>query len=430
MVRKLIPASVRRPVRAAQNRWSNLQLRRRWANAATPVRLDPAWPPKTVLFVPCDPNNLIGSRGDEAMIAATLSTLAAGGPVRTFMITGSDKATSLARSLGVEPLQLWRRQDFVQAMIDALAEVRPDAVFVLGADVIDGYYNPQTSMRLLISADVAARARIPAVVLGFSFNAKAAPAIRSVLDALHPDVRLNLREAISLERFRAFTTATPRLVADVAFLLQPSPEGPAYVAAAKWVAERRAAGRRVFGFNAHPMLFKKATPEKLENLVGAAANSIRTAHAESDTAWLLLPHDFRGVLGDNTCLEPLAQRLEEDLGADLMHLPGEPKAAELKAVAGLLDGVIAGRMHLAIAALGMGVPAAAMTYQDKFKGLFQHFDLPEWLLLAPEDLDRPGKLGDVVARFVSEAEALRAQVSSKLPDVRNLARKNLQDVVA
>lgn len=393
------------------------------------VRADLRRPPRTVLFVPCDPKNLIGSRGDEAMIAAAVATMSAGGPVRTVMITGSAEAEALAQRIGLESLPLWRRDGFVDAARDAIARVRPDAVLVLGADVIDGSYSAETAMRMLIVADLAARARIPAVVLGFSFSTEAAQPVREVLDALHPDVRLNLREEISLERFRAFTRARPHLVADVAFLLQPSASGAAYVAAAAWVAERRAAGRRVFGLNVHPMLLKEAAPQSLARLVSACVDAVAAAHAEQRTAWLLLPHDFRGHLGDNVCLAPAALQLGPRLGADVMHLPGEPGAAELKAIAGLLDGVVAGRMHLAIAALGMGVPVAALTYQDKFRGLFRHFDLPEDLLLAPESIDRAGALRALLARLIDRSDALSVRIEKKLPEVIALSKRNFEGLL-
>lgn len=390
------------------------------------VRADLRRPPKTVLFVPCDPKNLIGSRGDEAMIGAAVAAMSASGPVRIVMITGSAHATALAQRLGLEPLPLWRREGFVVAAKDAIGHVRPDAVLVLGADVVDGCYSAETAMRLLIVADLAARARIPSIVLGFSFSSNAALPVRDVLDAIHPDVRLNLREEASLERFRAFTKASPRLVADVAFLLQPAAAGASHAAAAAWVAERRAAGRRVFGFNVHPMLVKDAPPKRLAGLVSACVDAVAAAHAERHTAWLLLPHDFRGQLGDNVCLAPAAQQLGARLGADVMHLAGEPGAAELKAIAGLLDGVVAGRMHLAIAALGMGIPVAALTYQDKFRGLFRHFDLPEDLLVAPEEIDQGNRLRAMVGRLVDQSETLRTRIQEKLPAVISLSKRNFE----
>ena len=41
----------------------------------------------------------------------------------------------------------------------------------------------------------------------------------------------------------------------------------------------------------------------------------------------------------------------------------------------MVDLVLTGRMHLAIAALGMGTPPLCVAYMDKFEGLFHLFDI-------------------------------------------------------
>ena len=50
-------------------------------------------------------------------------------------------------------------------------------------------------------------------------------------------------------------------------------------------------------------------------------------------------------------------------------------AWELKHLAGMVDLVLTGRMHLAIAALGMGTPPLCVAYMDKFEGLFHLFNI-------------------------------------------------------
>ena len=121
----------------------------------------------------------------------------------------------------------------------------------------------------------------------------------------------------------------------------------------------------------------------MQALIDATASALLAVARRHRVSWLLLPHDFRGERGDNAALAPLAQRVGATLGERVLHA-GEPlSAAQLKAMAGVTDGIVTGRMHLAIAALGRGVPVAALTYQDKFQGLWTHFDLPLDLLLAP-----------------------------------------------
>ena len=103
-----------------------------------------------------------------------------------------------------------------------------------------------------------------------------------------------------------------------------------------------------------------------------------------------------------------------------------PRASQLKALCGLLDGLISSRMHLAIAALGMRVPVMAATYQGKFEGLFQHFGLDGTFLLNPQEF-LSDTLIDKFNLFINSLPELRQKISRKLPLVLELSNKNLQD---
>jgi polysaccharide pyruvyl transferase WcaK-like protein len=93
-----------------------------------------------------------------------------------------------------------------------------------------------------------------------------------------------------------------------------------------------------------------------------------------------------------------------------------------------VDGVITARMHLCIAALGMGLPVAALTYQDKFQGLFHHFGLSEDWLLAPEQILAGNALEKMMLRFIDENAVLKRQVQARLPEVKRLAMLNFESL--
>jgi polysaccharide pyruvyl transferase WcaK-like protein len=192
-----------------------------------------------------------------------------------------------------------------------------------------------------------------------------------------------------------------------------------------WIEGRRAAGDRVLAVNLHPALFAVDQRVEVDALIDSVAGVLARLSAARPVSWLLLPHDFRGERGDNACLGPLAQRLSARLGPRLLHAAGPWSAAELKAIAGATDAVFTGRMHLAIAALGQGVPVAALTYQGKFHGLWRHFDLPTDLLLAPADALDPMRLEAVLSQLLDDIETLGRQVRSHLPQVRAAAAANL-----
>lgn len=415
--------------------WRNLreqrslhQVSRRWREVRSGLRApqSASRPPRTLLLVPSDPWTLVGAGGDDAMLGAAVTTLKVGNPsLDVAIVTATEQASAAAHARGFRPVQIWARADFVDAVLEMLARERPDALVALGADIVDGAYGANPAVKLLVLADLAARSGAAATLLGFSFSATPHPAIRPILDELSDQVRLNLRDEISLRRFRQFTAARAQLVADSAFLMPP---GESVAPAAEWIAGRRAAGRTVVGFNIHPTLFKDAPPRQVASLIDASAAALAAVSAERPVSWLMFPHDYRRDHGDDVCLAPLADRLSRQLGPDVFHLSGEHPAAALKAVAGLLDGVVAGRMHLAIASLGMGVPVVAVTYQDKFEGLFRHFRLPSWLLLPPAAIIGGDALRDTIIRFVDELAPLGAQVQQALPDVLAASRLNLADL--
>ena len=82
-------------------------------------------------------------------------------------------------------------------------------------------------------------------------------------------------------------------------------------------------------------------------------------------------------------------------------------------------------MHLTIAALGMGTPAATLAYQGKTEGLFQHFPgLGDWSI-DPRQALIPGTLATSVARLLEREAELRGIIAAALPTVRDLASRNL-----
>ncbi|SNB63163.1 Polysaccharide pyruvyl transferase family protein WcaK [Arboricoccus pini] len=383
---------------------------------STARRFATKWPPRRVLLVPADPRTLVGSRGEEAMIAVFAQTVLAAMPDAIItVLTQTEEASLAAEARGYVPLRLWGRPDFVPAITEMLAQQRPDAVMVLGADVLDGHYGARGAAKMLIVADLAARCGIPSTVLGFSFNNAPSPALKPIFDNLHDDVVINLRDPISLERFRAFTRAKPTLVADTAFLMPPEPS-PAHDNDVRFVEERRAAGQAVVAVNLHPTLFKGRPATDLTDFVERMAEAMAMVSASRPVTWILLPHDFRENEGDGIVLNAVGDVLRQKYPNTEFHaVQGVHSAPAIKAFGHHLDGVVAGRMHLTIGCLGGGVPVMALIYQDKFEGLYRHFDLPSWLLLDPHAATL--EFAQAIQRFVDELPALRAQILRMLPQV-------------
>jgi polysaccharide pyruvyl transferase WcaK-like protein len=387
---------------------------------------DTVRPPRRVVIIPGDQTKLFGSRGEDAMIMATASMVLQTNPAAEIIVlVAGREAEIVGRHRGFRTASVWNEGDFVDTVARFFRETGPDAVFVVGADLIDGHYGEIWSAKLLIAADIAARMGIPVSMLGFSFNNRPSALIVETLNELHHSVILNVRDEISLERIRRLTTACGFIVADSAFMLQAETI-PSVEAVASWADERRQIGRRVLAFNIHPMLFPRASRKQIEALVAKSADALFEVSRLRDAAWLLLPHDFRDELGDEICLKPIMNRLAPRLGDDIRYFEGEHAASVLKGVAGTADGIVTGRMHLAIAGLAQGVPAAGLTYQDKFEGLFRHFELSGEFLLSSSAVIDGSNLRDLLLRFYDNIPKLRETVTRRLPAVTAMSKANFR----
>ncbi|HWJ95685.1 MAG TPA: hypothetical protein VNT33_13230, partial [Telluria sp.] len=208
-----------------------------------------------ILVFPSDPGAVVGSRGDDAMITTVLEATrppSSGVVVDMFCDAGGDK---VVKSMGFNPIPFPSQGDFPAALAGLLRERSYDQYIGVGADIIDSRFGVRIPASMLIAADLAARAGIPATILGSSFSEAPMPQLAAVFRQLDARVHLNIRDPISLRRVVAFAPVQPRLVADAAFLLKP---GRADAATVEWIQRQRTMGRRVIGVNAHPMLVPNA----------------------------------------------------------------------------------------------------------------------------------------------------------------------------
>lgn len=374
-----------------------------------------------ILIFPSDPGAIVGSRGDDAMITAVLEAARSVAREAEFDMFCEGEGEVIAAGMGFNPVPIGAEPDFPMATARLLSERRYDAYIALGADIVDGRFGPRIPALMLIAADLAARTGSRATILGCSFGEEPAAELRAVFQRLDPRVHLNMRDPISLRRVAAFAPVRPRLVADAAFALKPGRADPAAVA---WIERQRATGCRVIAVNAHPMLVRNADATWLEKMAVSLTRALLEVAARRNVSWMLLPHDYRENFGDLSCLRRVNDLLNArgDVAAHLLE--GCHTAADLKALVGCLDGVITGRMHLAIAALGMGVPALGLTYHDKFEGLYSHFDLPQSLLLSPAIFDDSAELARRIEDFIEAIPRLAQVIEGRHASVMALARKN------
>jgi polysaccharide pyruvyl transferase WcaK-like protein len=386
---------------------------------------------RRLAIVPSDTATLTGARGDEAMMLAAVQALTVGKhDLQVAVLTATTEASQSARSLGFVPIQVWNDPWSLARVDAAMTEFAPDAVLVVGADVLDGSYDALTAIRMLAIADLAVRRGARGRILGFSFSTSASRHVAPAFDYLIGALAVNVRDEISMARFQNFSKAKANLVADIAFLLRPDTASSSVQTIRNWIEERTAIGHSVLGINLHPMLTHLHSSTGAPALVDSACRVLEELLRDTPLSVVLLAHDYRGSMADGTCLTPIYERLKVRFKNQVLY-PSEPlRAAQLKGIVGYLHGVLAGRMHLAIATLGMGVPVAALTYQDKFEGLFQHFNLPNQFLLNATEAFDAARLRSLLVAFIDRLPDLQETIRNRLGSVEQAAARNLQGMLS
>lgn len=300
---------------------------------------------------------------------------------------------------------------------------------IIGADIMDGHYSPNECRRRVAMAHLAEATGVRTVILGFSFNDSPHPLAVSALNSLPTTIKINARDPISLERLSRALTRPVDLSADIAFQLQPAGRSALLDSMIPWIEQQQAAERLVIGINANFL----AAPSTMRRdggrpLIEAYASELAAFAADRpDVAYLLVPHDYRSVSGlpsDQSIAESIAQALPASLRERTHVIPAPATAPEIKALAGRLDLVLTGRMHLAIAAIGGGTPAGGVVYQDKFEGLYRHLELPP-LCFDPTRLSEPRALADFLAYLVDHRAEFATTIQGSLPRILMLADNNL-----
>ena len=384
-----------------------------------------------LVIVPCDPWSVGGSRGDEAMITGVIHRYRNKHPNISIHIVCADaNGKEYINKLGMDnihPIISWNGAYCMERVYYSILNVNPTEIIILGADCMDGFYAPDLSLNLLALHDLFSRTNnTKSCLLGFSFNEHPSWLMLLAFRSLSKDIRIRIRDKISFCRYKRFTHMPAQLVADAAFMLKPQTDFKMYKEVTDWVSFQHNNGQTIIGLNFHPMLRTYSGAEDVKGDAIILAHRMEEILQQHPTVSLvLIPHDDRSRLSDNLMLSTIFDTLHK-YHSRIFYSPEVPRAPQLKALCGLLDGLISSRMHLAIAAFGMEVPVMAATYQGKFEGLFLHFNLDDTFLLNPKRF-LSHEIVETFASFLQAIPDLKKQISERLPVVQQLSYKNLKD---
>jgi len=299
-----------------------------------------------------------------------------------------------------------------------------ESFYVIGTDVLDGKYSERGSLQRLKLMEIAGKAGVDVKVVGFSFNETPEPSCVKALRDLPRGIILKSRDPLSKARIESRTHRQVILTADIAFLLEPNEDSETVSNIISWIKHEKKRGRIILGLNINHHLTclkpKLSTDEILDKYFSVFYKKI----SQENISVIGIPHDYRGKVNDVTLLSDFARKFPSEISRHILLMPSPDTPGEIKTVCKYLDIVFSGKMHLAIASLGVGTPVGCMTYQDKFEGLFEHFDLKDCLIGVDEAMSG-NTMEQFLNRIIEKRAETRQQINNRLPYVKELARRNL-----
>ncbi len=221
---------------------------------------------------------------------------------------------------------------------------------------------------------------------------------------------ISVRDRFAQEALAACTPRSIDVVPDPAFMLEAAPGGDAIdllrsldlvpgrplivVAARHWFHSRGGFVPNVLKAKAGIGISRDE--RRFELLLDVLVDGLTHLARRLEAAILLLPSYNVAHEGDDVVCEALARRLR-DVTVRMARIADPPL---YKAVLGHASLLISSRMHPLILGAGMGVPLVGLSYNDKFRGLFDQLGMATRLL--PLD-DFPGQWGK--GELIAAAEA-------------------------
>ena len=404
------------------------QALRLWRNLGL-IRLQKS---SALVLPPESPGNL----GDEALVTSTINYLKDKDIKYIGLISykkgsqwislGSDTVDEI---IEMEEYFAYRsNRHFWKGLFQAIPKMsKYERFYCLGADVMDGHYSDKSTFARLKLTSVAAEMGLESTICGFSFNDKPTPRSVQTFRNLPSEVKLCTRDPISQKRLISQIDRPVKLVADVAFLLSPTPESKIASQVLQWIDKQRENNRLIIGFTPYNQFNKKLGIDKVDRLIQIYVEHLIELYSKQDNfSFILLPHDFRNFINktsDIVVAEGILNNLPPEIKSHSIKVPTPCIAADIKAIVGNLDFVLSGKFHLAIACLGQATPVAGITYQEKFEGLFKLFEI-EGVTISPEQALRSGNLVNFLLPLIARREEIYQKIQSKFPEIQQLAQTN------
>ena len=263
-----------------------------------------------------------------------------------------------------------------------------------------------------------AKLNIKVTILGSSFNEQIKSSCINSMKKIPRSVKLFVRDKLSAKRLKNYISRRIYLVSEVAFLLKPK-KFERTEKIINWINSKKEKGKLLLGVNINSVTFQDNT-----RILKVYLNALKDVYSKN-ISFLLIPHDFRGDENDLVMLKRLYSSLPNKIKNNCF-LVEECCAQEIKFLCSHLDFAITGRMHFAIACLTNEVPVGCISYQDKFEGLFDYFNLKD-LVITSEEAFIENKLMHLINYLTKERTNISEKIKKNLPRVLYLSHKNFKN---
>jgi polysaccharide pyruvyl transferase WcaK-like protein len=376
--------------------------------------------PAVLILPPAPP----GSLGDEAMLLATISVLRDYGVQKIGILTYdiSNNYISIPK-VSFYQLRDYLRYNIREGLLRFISHTQEYThLYLIGADVMDGYYSRSETLKKIELARVSALCGLKVVLLGFSFNSDPDELCINALKNLPTRVHIFIRDPVSYRRLTKYLVdRNISLSADVAFLLEPNITRAEVINYINHLTQLKYRGYNLIGVNlSYLILGKEPKQVEVNSLISLISDILlKIATLYANTVFVFVPHDLRGPMNDYILSKMLADKLKNK---QVLLIPESFNSQEIKSICGQLDVAFTCRMHMGIACLSQSIPIAAIGYQGKFEGLMELFGL-EKLLLDSTCLNQNNLL-NIFLYLIENQEKLKSTIQRKLPEVKLLAKKN------
>lgn len=311
---------------------------------------------------------------------------------------------------------------FLKTINNFIKESRSCERFILiGADMLDGYYSQNSSLKRILLTSIANRIAGKASIISFSFNSTAPKKIIKQLK--NAGAELFVRDKVSYLNLKKNNTPKLNLCMDISFLLKPEKTNNTELIK-KEIDYARSKKNIIIGINPNNHLLQKGNDINL--LINSYSELIAELFKKNKKNYFVLfPSEYRGCYNDVHICKNIYNELAEDAKKNCAIIENKLKASEIKEIISYLDFVFTVRIHVCVACLSLGLPVLALEYQEKFKGLFDFFDIGD-CLFKKELLYKTNSLADFIEAKLNARENIKNKIIKKIREAIQLSRNNLK----